>query len=53
MSPDRTIAGERFKERPELRGFRFSHAPIVSNTEFLAEHACRMAGNRAAGVPEI
>ena len=52
-SPDEAIAGERFKERPEQRVFRFSHASVVSDTKLQAEQIGRMAGNRSAGVPEI
>jgi hypothetical protein len=49
-SPDETIAGKRFKERPEQRVFRFSHSSVVSDTKTQAERIARMAGNR---VPEI
>jgi hypothetical protein len=51
--PDETIAGKRFKERPEQRVFRFSHSSIVSDTKFQAEQIGRMAGDRSAGVPGI
>jgi hypothetical protein len=52
-SADETVVGERFKERPEQRVFRLSHASVGSDTTFQAEQIGRMAGNRSAGVPEI
>jgi hypothetical protein len=51
--PNETIAGKRFKERPEQRVFRFSHSSVVSDTRFQAEKIGKMAGERSAGVPEI
>lgn len=52
-SPDETIADQRFKERPEQRVFRFSHASVVSDPKFQAEQIGRIAGSRSAGVSEI
>jgi hypothetical protein len=52
-SPDETIADERFKERPEQRIFRFSHASVVSDPKFKAEQIGRTAGSHSAGVSEI
>jgi hypothetical protein len=52
-SPGETITSKRFKERPEQRVFRFSHASVVSDAKFQAEQNGKMADDRSAGVPEI
>jgi hypothetical protein len=52
-SPGETIAGKRFKERPDPRVLRVSHASVASDTKFQAEQIGKMVGDRSAGVPEI
>jgi len=52
-SPVETIAGKRFRERPELRVLRFRHASVASDTKLEAKQIGSMAGGRSAAVPEI